>query len=53
MPAPAINDAGRKTTFKVVAGAADPNGATLEVLNDGKIPRGQDEPRSNFFQWGK
>jgi len=48
-PAPAINDAGSKATFKIVAGTADPNGATLEVLNDGKIPRGQDEPRSNFF----
>lgn len=48
-PAPATNDAATGATFKVVAGAADPNSAPLSVLHDGKIPKGDDEPASNFF----
>lgn len=48
-PAPAKNDAASSATFKVVAGTADPNSGPIAVLNDGKIPRGEDEPASNFF----
>ncbi|MES2657405.1 MAG: basic secretory protein-like protein [Verrucomicrobiota bacterium] len=46
---PASNDAASGATFKVIAGTPDPNSAPLAVLNDGKIPRTDDEPSSNFF----
>lgn len=49
VPPPAINDAAVEATFKVISGRADPNAASLDVLKDGKIPGGDDEPRSNFF----
>ncbi|GAA5122367.1 hypothetical protein JIN84_09885 [Luteolibacter yonseiensis] len=48
-PAPASNDAATGATFKVITGKADPNSAPVSVLNDGKIPRDEDEPSSNFF----
>ncbi len=46
---PATNDAATAATFKVIAGTPDPNSGPLDVLHDGKIPRGDDEPGSNFF----
>ena len=46
---PAVNDAGAKATFTLVEGERDRNGAALTILNDGKIPAGDDEPASNFF----
>lgn len=46
---PATNDAATAATFKVIAGTADPNSATLDVLHDGKIPKGSDQPDANFF----
>ena len=49
VPPPAINDAAVEATFTVVSGRADPNSGPLDVLKDGKIPGGNDEPRSNFF----
>jgi hypothetical protein len=49
VPAPAINDAAAAATFAVVAGRADGNSGSLDVLKDGKVPGGEDEPRSNFF----
>ncbi|MEO5916338.1 MAG: basic secretory protein-like protein [Luteolibacter sp.] len=48
-PPPASNDAATGATFKVIAGTPDPNSAPLAALNDGKIPRSDDEPSSNFF----
>ena len=48
-PSPAINDAATQAGFKVIAGTADPNGASLAALHDGKIPRQDDEPGANFF----
>lgn len=48
-PSPASNDAATGVTFKVIAGEADRNSAPVSVLNDGKIPRTEDEPSSNFF----
>ncbi len=49
IPAPAIDDAGSKAIFKVVGGKVDRASASLEVLNDGLIPRGEDDPSRNFF----
>jgi hypothetical protein len=49
VPPPAINDATAGATFTVISGRADPNSGSLDVLKDGKIPGGNDEPRSNFF----
>lgn len=49
LPAPAVNDAGAKAVFKLVAGTRDGNGGELGVLNDGKVPASDDSPRSNFF----
>lgn len=46
---PATNDAATQATFKLVAGEADANSGPLDVLHDGRIPRGGDDPRSNFF----
>jgi len=52
-PSPASNDAATGLTFKVISGAPDPNSAPVSVLNDGKIPRDEDEPSANFFFSGK
>ncbi len=49
VPPPAINDAAAEATFAVISGRVDPNSGPIEVLKDGKIPGGNDEPRSNFF----
>src|SRR5688572_10378044 len=48
-PTPATNDAATAASFKVVAGRSDPNGGSLDVLHDGRIPRTDDEPDRNFF----
>lgn len=49
VPPPALNDAAAKAEFAVVSGRVDSNSGPLAVLNDGRIPSGNDEPRSNFF----
>jgi hypothetical protein len=49
VPTPAINDAAAAGVFAVVSGRVDANSGALDVLKDGKIPGGDDEPRSNFF----
>jgi len=46
VPAPAIDDAAQKATFKVVEGTA---ANTTDVLTDGKVPTGDDDPKNNFF----
>jgi hypothetical protein len=46
---PATNDAASSATFKVISGSASPNGGSLDVLHDGRIPKGEDEPDKNFF----
>ncbi|MEK7951870.1 basic secretory protein-like protein [Luteolibacter soli] len=50
---PATNDAGTKAKFAVVSGAVDPNSGGIAVLNDGKIPTSNDDPKNNFFFSGK
>ena len=49
---PATNDAATNASFKLLSGLLDPNGAGLAALNDGKYPRGEDDPGSNFFLAG-
>lgn len=49
IPAPATNDAAGQATFRVVGGTADRAAGSLTVLNDGFIPRGEDDPSRNFF----
>jgi len=46
---PAANDAAAGATFTLVDGRKDGASADLAVLTDGKVPGGDDEPRSNFF----
>jgi hypothetical protein len=36
-------------TFTVVDGTADADGAGVEVLNDGRLPAEEDQPRRDFF----
>jgi hypothetical protein len=49
VPTPALNDLGTKAKFTLTAGSRDANGADLLALTDGQVPKGDDEPRSNFF----
>lgn len=50
VPFPAIDDAAATATFKVIGGSADGNAQKgLAVLNDGKLPSGDDDPSGNFF----
>lgn len=48
-PSPAVNDAAHGAGLTLVAGRTDPNSGGLQQLTDGKVPRGEDEPRANFF----
>lgn len=49
VPQPANNDAATTAVFTLVDGARDQNGGTLDVLHDGRVPTGEDEPAANFF----
>jgi hypothetical protein len=49
VPSPVRNDAASAAKFTLVYGRRDENGADLSVLNDGKVPTKQDQPRRNFF----
>jgi len=49
VPPPSKDDAATKAKFTLVDGAQDPNGATLDVLHDGKLPQNEDEPAACFF----
>ncbi len=46
---PAINDAGAKAKWKVIAGKVDGNSGLIDRLHDGRIPVSADDPASNFF----
>ncbi|MEO8352411.1 MAG: basic secretory protein-like protein [Chthoniobacteraceae bacterium] len=48
-PAPSKQDAATDAKFSLVDGERDENGGELDVLHDGKLPRGDDSPRENFF----
>lgn len=49
VPLPANNDAATAARFTLVDGAADRNGGSLDVLHDGQVPSGEDQPSKNFF----
>ena len=49
---PASNDAATGATFALVDGKRDPNGGSLDVLHDGKVPASDDDPAANFFLAG-
>ncbi len=49
VPLPALNDAATNAKFSIVEGARDPNGGSLDVLHDGKVPATADAPGANFF----
>jgi hypothetical protein len=49
VPYPSKGDLGQNATFTLVDGERDRNGGDLQVLCDGKVAAGEDEPRSSFF----
>jgi hypothetical protein len=49
VPSPAKINAATSARFSVIDGDKDDAGGDLEVLHDGKLPSGQDEPSTNFF----
>jgi len=46
---PALDDAAAKATFSIIDGQKDGASPDLAVLNDGKMPVGEDQPSANFF----
>lgn len=46
---PSKSDAGNGAKFTLLDGRRDGNGGELGRLNDGRVPREDDQPRSNFF----
>ena len=49
LPAPAKGDAADNALFEVINGSRDPNGGSVSVLADGKLPADSDDPSANFF----
>ena len=49
VPAPSQSDAAGAATITEVEGARDRNGGQAAVLQDGKLPREEDQPAANFF----
>ena len=49
VPLPAIDDAGSKGKWKVIAGQGDANSGSIECLFDGRVPTAADQPAQNFF----
>ncbi len=47
--APALDDAAARAVFKLLEGQTDGNSGSLDVLHDGRVPKGADEPAANFF----
>lgn len=47
--APATNDLGTTAKWSVLSGKQDRNSAPVSAFHDGKLPKGDDEPRANFF----
>ena len=48
-PLPANNDAATDARFTLADGVGDRNGGGLDVLHDGRVPSGDDQPANNFF----
>jgi Peptidase of plants and bacteria len=49
VPLPAIDDAGSKGKWTVIAGQMDANSGSIECLFDGRVPTAADQPSENFF----
>ena len=49
VPSPARDDAGAKAEVTIVDADPDSNSGQINVLNDGLVPDGEDQPRRNFF----
>ena len=49
VPSPSRNDAATTANFTIVNGRRDPNGGTVELLRDGRVPIDEDRPSENFF----
>ncbi len=49
VPGPVKRDAAEKAVFSLVDGQGDLNGGELSKLNDGRLPREEDQPGENFF----
>ncbi|MCL2103899.1 MAG: basic secretory family protein [Kiritimatiellaeota bacterium] len=49
LPRPVDNDDATGASLSLVEGTRDGNGASLDVLTDGRIPKSDDDPRSCFF----
>ncbi len=49
VPAPAKGDAAEKAKLTLVDGQRDGNGGELSALNNGRLPREEDQPTENFF----
>ena len=49
VPHPSANDAATTAKILIASGEADPNGASLDKLHDGKLPDEADQPQENFF----
>ena len=46
---PSADDSGARAQLSLIAGRRDPTGGELAVLNDGRVPGGEDRPGENFF----
>jgi hypothetical protein len=49
LPSPRRGDAAAKAILMLVHGQRDRNGGSISVLNDGRLPSGEDDPAANFF----
>src|SRR5204862_3623537 len=49
LPSPSKVDAGGAAKLTIVDGERDRNGGSITTLQDGKLPREEDQPLANFF----
>ena len=49
VPSPVTDDAGAKAKLVLVSGDMDSNAGSFSAINDGLLPRDEDEPGANFF----
>ncbi len=49
VPTPTTENAARKAKVTIVDGTNDDNGGGPQQVNNGKLPKEQDEPEANFF----
>src|SRR6266567_5811709 len=49
IPSPSRSNAARSAKFIIVDGELDPASGGLDRLNDGALPKEEDQPAENFF----